>query len=398
VPTGGGFRWLLAGNASANLADGVTFVAIPLIATTLTTDPTLIAGLSLAYSLVRMLLVVPIGVLVDRIDHRTLLWTANLVRGGLLIGLAVIFAAGLGSLPLLYLMFAAIGVLETAADNAGLAVVPAMVRPDDLDRANGRIATTQLVADEFVGPPLGGFLFGLALAAPVAVTGGLYAAAGMIFLALPRRVLPPGPATGATRNRFWRDAFEGLQWLRGHRRLLALAITNGLACIAYLAAFSVLVLYAGQVLRLDPTGYGILLAVSAVGGLIGSFVAAPLRQRFGYRRVLVGSLILGSVTMIGLAFTDNAFVAAGLLAAYILHATIWNVCGVALRQRLVPEAMRGRNNSLFKLSGLIGLVIGAAIAGPLADGLSLAAPFAVAGVIFAGGTVLTWVTARDDPE
>ncbi len=394
---GRGFRWLLAGNASANLADGVTFLAIPLVATTLTTDPTLIAGLSLAYSLVRMLLVVPIGVLVDRIDHRTLLWTTNLVRGGLLIGLAVIFAADLGSLPLLYLVFAAIGVLETAADNAGLAVVPSIVRPDDLDRANGRIATTQLVADEFVGPPFGGFLFGLAVAAPVAVTGGLYAAAGMIFLALPRRALPES-ATGVTRNRFWRDAFEGLQWLRGHRRLLALAVTNGLACIAYMGAFSVLVLYAGQVLRLDPTGYGILLAVSALGGLIGSFVAAPLRQRFGYRRMLIASLVLGSATMIGLALTDNAIVAAGLLAAYILHVTVWNVCGVALRQRLVPEAMRGRNNSLFKLSGLIGLVIGAAIAGPLANGLSLAAPFAVAGVIFAGGTVLTWITARDDPE
>jgi predicted MFS family arabinose efflux permease len=335
-------------------------------------------------------------VLVDRIDHRTLLWTANLVRGALLVLLAAIFAAGLGSLPLLYLVFAAIGVLETAADNAALSVLPSLVRADDLDRANGRIATTQLVADEFFGPPFGGFLFGLAVAAPVAVTGSLYAAAGMIFLALPRRPLPTGTTMGA-RNRLWRDAFEGLQWLRGHRRLLALAVTNGLACIAYMAAFSVLVLYAGQVLGLDSIGYGILLAASAVGGLIGSFIAAPLRQRLGYRRVLIASLILGSVTMLGLAITDNAFLAAGLLAAYILHATVWNICGVALRQRLVPEAMRGRNNSLFKLSGLIGLVIGAAIAGPLAAGLSLAAPFAVGSLIFAAGAVLTGVTARDDP-
>jgi MFS family permease len=397
VPLGRGFRRLLTGQASANLADGITFVAIPLIATTLTSDPTMIAGLSLAYSLVRVLLVVPIGVLVDRVDHRTLLWSTNVVRGVLLVGLAVIFATGVGSLLLLYLVFTAIGILETAADNAGLSVVPALVAADDLDRANGRIATTQLVADEFVGPPFGGFLFGLAVAAPVAVTGGLYAAAGMIFLALPRRALP-AETIATARTSLWREALEGLHWLRAHGRLRGLAITNGLACIAYLAAFSVLVLYAGQVLRLDPTGYGLLLAVSAVGGLIGSFVAAPLRRRFGSRRVLILSLILGSVTMLGLALTDNPYLAAALLAAYILHATVWNVCGVALRQRLVPEAMRGRINSLFKLSGLIGLVIGAAIAGPLATTWSLAAPFAVAGVIFAGGAVLVGLTARTESD
>lgn len=397
MPLGRGFRRLLTGQASANLADGITFVAIPLIATTLTSDPTMIAGLSLAYSLVRVLLVVPIGVLVDRIDHRTLLWSTNVVRGVLLVGLAMIFATGVGSLLLLYLVFTAIGILEAAADNAGLSVVPALVAADDLDRANGRIATTQLVADEFVGPPFGGFLFGLAVAAPVAVTGGLYAAAGMIFLALPRRALS-AETTAAARTSLWREALEGLHWLRAHSRLRGLAITSGLACIAYLAAFSVLVLYAGQVLRLDPTGYGLLLAVSAVGGLIGSFVAAPLRRRFGSRRVLILSLVLGSATMLGLVLTDNPYLAAALLAAYILHATVWNICGVALRQRLVPEAMRGRINSLFKLSGLIGLVIGAAIAGPLANAWSLAAPFAVAGVIFAGSAVLVGLTARAESD
>ncbi len=395
MPLGRSFRWLVSGNASANLADGITFVAIPLVATTLTTDPTLIAGLSLVYSLVRMVLVVPIGVLVDRIDHRPLLWIANVVRGALLVGLAMIFATGHGSLPLLYVSFAAVGVLETAADNAGLAVLPSIVRTDDLDRANGRIATTQLVADEFVGPPLGGLLFGLAVAAPIAVTGGLYAAAGMFFLALPRRQAAVVTEAARPRATFWRDAIEGATWLHGNRRLLGLAIMNGLASVAYLATFSVLVLYAGEVLRLDPTGYGVLLAVSALGGLVGSVIAAPLRRLIGYRWILTSSLALGSVTMFGLFLTANPLLAAGLLAGYILHATVWNVCGVALRQRIVPEPIRGRINSLFKLSGLVGLVIGAAVAGPVASGLGLAAPFAVASLIFAAGTVLTNVTARD---
>jgi MFS family permease len=87
--------------------------------------------------------------------------------------------------------------------------------------------------------------------------------------------------------------------------------------------------------------------------------------------------------MFGLAFTTNAYLAAALLAAYIFHVTVWNICAVSLRQRLVPEEMRGRQNSFFKLSGLIGLVLGAAIAGPLANATDLATPFGLAGFIFA---------------
>lgn len=87
--------------------------------------------------------------------------------------------------------------------------------------------------------------------------------------------------------------------------------------------------------------------------------------------------------MFGLYLTTNAHVAAALLAGYIFHVTVWNISAVSLRQRLVPDEMRGRQNSFFKLSGLIGLVLGAAIAGPLANATDLATPFAVAGLIFA---------------
>lgn len=369
------------------MADGVAFVAIPLVATSLTSNPVLIAGLDLVYSLVRMLFVVPVGVIVDRLDHRMLLWVANVIRGGLLLLLAGAFATGYGSLPLLYVVFGSIGVLETVADNAALSVLPSMVDTEDLDRANGRIATAQLVADEFVGPPFGGFLFALAVSLPVAVTGGLYAAAGMIFLALPRRQRIGAPEEGVVaaeqRPSFWRESAEGAKWMWGHRLLFGLAITGGLASIAYMMTFSILVLYATRTLDLSSTGYGVILAVSALGGLLGSVIAAPIRQAIGYRWIIPASLTLGSGTMLGLYFTTSAYVAAALLAAYILHATVWNICSVALRQRLVPDTMRGRNNSFFKLSGLIGLVLGAAAGGPLAKSFGLAAPFGIAGLIFA---------------
>ena len=393
------FRWLWTGNAAGNMADGVAFVAIPLVATSITTDPTSIAGLALVYSGVRMLLVVPVGVIVDRVDRRLLMWLPNVLRGLVLLALSLAFAAGFESLLLLYVAFALVGVMEIAADNAAISVLPDLVAPDHLDRANGRIATAQLVADEFVGPPFGGFLFALAVAAPLAATGGLYAAAGLLFLAIPRQ---PRPAVAeeslVERPSMWRDAAAGATWIRGQRLLLGLAVTSGLASVAYMMTFSIIVLYATDTLGVDATGYGVILAVSSLGGLVASTSTARMRQALGYRLLVPGALGLGAVTMLGLYVTTSPYVAAVLLAAYIFHATVWNICVVSLRQRLVPDAMRGRQNSLFKLSGLIGLVVGASIAGPMATAAGLAAPFGIAGLIFLGCTAYTAWLFRSEPD
>lgn len=382
------------------MADGVAFVAIPLVATSITSNPTLIAGLSLVYSGVRMLLVVPVGVIVDRVDRRLLMWLPNVLRGLILLGLSLAFAAGVESLLLLYIAFALVGVMEIAADNAAISVLPDLVDAEDLDRANGKIATAQLVADEFIGPPFGGFLFAIAVAAPLAATGALYAAAGLLFLAIPRQPRPAQAEQDAEavvkRRSMWRDATAGATWIRGQQLLLGLAITGGLASVAYMMTFSIIVLYATETLDVSPTGYGVLLAVSSLGGLLASFSTARMRQIVGYRFLVPGALALGAITMIGLFFTTNPYIAGLLLAAYIFHVTVWNILVVSLRQRLVPDEMRGRQNSLFKLSGLIGLVVGAAIAGPIANTSGLATPFGIAGLIFVGCAAYTaWLLSTE---
>jgi predicted MFS family arabinose efflux permease len=288
-----------------------------------------------------------------------------------------------------------VGIMEIAADNAAISVLPDVVDTAELDRANGRITSTQLIADEFVGPPFGGFLFAVAVAAPLAATGALYAAAGLLFLAMPRRPRPVD-TNEPTRHGMWRDAAEGARWIRGQRLLLGLAITGGLASVAYMMTFSILVLYATDLLRVDSTGYGVILAVSSLGGLLGSLTAATLRAAVGYRWVIPGALALGAATMGGLYLTRSPIVAALLLAGYILHATVFTICAVALRQRLVPEQLRGRQNSLFKLSVLIVLVVGAAVAGPIADTAGLNAPFGIAACIFAVDVLYTaWLLTKD---
>lgn len=74
---GAEYRRIRFGNASSNLADGITFITLPLLATAVTDDPLAVSGLAVAYSLPRVLSVLGVGVLIDRVDRRRLLYLAN---------------------------------------------------------------------------------------------------------------------------------------------------------------------------------------------------------------------------------------------------------------------------------------------------------------------------------
>lgn len=375
---------LWSANALSNLADGIAFVSMPLLAASVTDDPRLVAGLATLYALVRLLVALPIGVWVDRVDRRTLIFAANVLRGCALLGLALAIQFGFSSLMVLYAAMAVVATLESAADNAASAILPSLVDRERLDSANGRVAAAQLVADEFAGPPLGGLLFALAAAAPVFAMGGLWAVAGLVALALPtRRLSRPGGGEDArdARRSVSVEVREGIAWLARHRVVGSLAVIGALASVGYMLPFSILVLFAEERLGLDSTGYGLLLASSALGGLLGSFLAAWLRAWLGYRWTIAASLALGALTLGGLCLTANPIVAGVLLALYILHATVWNICAQSLRQRLIPDELLGRVGAGTRVLGLLGLAIGATMGG-LLGAIDLAMPVAAGAGVF----------------
>lgn len=391
-----GFRALWAANSLSNLADGLAFISMPLLAASMTDDPRLVAGLATLYAIVRLTIALPIGVWVDRVDRRTLMVAANVLRGLALLALAVTIHYGFASLLVLYIAMAVVGALESLADNAAVAMLPSLVESRDLDRANGRIAAVQLVADEFVGPPLGGLLFALAAAAPVYAMGGLWAVAGLIALALPMRAASPEAADARpARPSIVADAREGIVWLARHRVVGSLALIGALASVGYMLPFSILVLFAEERLGLNGAGYGVLLACSALGGLLGTFIAPRLRERIGYRWTIVASIALGAVTLVGLALSTDPVVAGVLLALYILHAVVWNICSVSLRQRLVPDQLLGRVGAAGRVLGLLGLATGSALGGLLGT-IDLAVPIAAGGVVFAICCVVAAVALRGE--
>ena len=76
-----------------------------------------------------------------------------------------------------------LGCAEVLRDNSSQTILPAIVRPDQLEKANGRLWSAELVANTFVGPPIGSLLLAVSFVLPFVFDAAtFFAAAGLVFL------------------------------------------------------------------------------------------------------------------------------------------------------------------------------------------------------------------------
>jgi MFS family permease len=375
---GRNFHKALVASGFSNLADGVFQVALPLLAVQLTRSPVLIAGVAVA-ARIPWLLAPVAGALADRLDRRQTMVRVELVRTVLLGGLALAVAADVATLFLLYAVALLLGIAETLFDTSAQSLLPAIVPRDDLTRANSRLFAVELVANTFVGPPLGGLLAaaGLALAMGVPAIAYLAGAGCLALVAGGFRAVGASPA-GSTRLRD--DVAEGLAYVWRHRVLRPLAIMLGVQNMAFAAAFAVFVLYAVDPgpMGLSEAGYGILTAGLGVGSLVGTWVAVPAERRLGRVRLLALSVVLSAGSQAVPAITALPVPVAASLVVGGVSMVLWNVVTVSLRQRITPDRLLGRMNASYRLVGWGTMPIGALAGGFLAEALGLRATFAIA--------------------
>jgi MFS family permease len=379
---GAEYRKLWAASAISNLGDGVTLVAGPLLAATLTRDPVLVAGVAFSQRVPWLLFPLISGALVDRLDRRRVMGYVDAARTALIGALGITLLLGWVSLPLMYAIFFLMGTLETLFDNASQAIIPAVVSQDRLERANSRLYAAEIISNQLAGPPLGGFLFSVAVAVPFFLDAGTFAAAAVLILALRGKFRPERPE-GAPPTTLVAEIGEGLTWLWNHRLIRTLAIMLGVFNMTFAATDAIFVLFAQDVLGLGSFGYGVLVTSWAVGGLIGSLMADRIVAWLGSGRALQASVLVSALVLAVVALSENAFV---VWAAFLLvgvTVVVWNVITVSFRQAVVPEDIFGRVNSVYRLLGWGGLSVGALLGGFLAWGFGLTVPFWFAAAVLA---------------
>jgi MFS family permease len=365
------FRSLWFADSFSNLADGVQLAMLPLLAAQLTRSPEHIGGLAFVLAAPWLLLSLPAGVLVDKAPRVFLMRTVAVVRVAISIAVLVtLFEDRLG-LPALYVAAFLLGACETVYDNASQSLVPVLVGDAHLDAANARIQSTELVAGQFAGPSLGSALF--TISAPL--TFGLNALLFSLSAFLMGRVPPVAGKGGHEDASAWRSLREGVAWLLCSRPLRLLAIAS--ACFFFFSGawFGILVLYVVDVLDLSVVTFGAVLAIGALGAVLGSLAAGPVRRRFGVRRVLCAAVAAAAVAQLVMGVTSFWAVAFASLFAAELAGAVWNVIVVSLRQSLAPDELRGRVNSAFRLASAGALALGSLGGGFLAGQAGVRAPF-----------------------
>jgi predicted MFS family arabinose efflux permease len=274
-----------------------------------------------------------------------------------------------------------IAVSEVFADNTSQTLLPMLVDRDDLALANARLQTGFLTLNQLAGPPIGAALFALGRAWPFA-TETLLVLAG-VLLVLPVGLPPHGRERGADSS-VRRDVAEGVRWTLRHPAVRTLALTILAFNVTFGAAWSVLVLYAGERLGLGPVGFGLLSTVSAVGGLIGTGAYGWITRRVSLGDIMRVGLVIETLTHLALALTRSAWFACVVFVVFGAHAFIWGTTSVTVRQRAVPIELQGRVSGVYVLAVYGGLVAGSALGGALASRYGVTAPFWFA---FAGSAV-----------
>jgi MFS family permease len=385
VAGGSGFAKLWGATAVSNVGDGVYATALPLLAASLTRDPLLVSLVSFAEWLPWLLFGLLSGALLDRWDRRRVMWTVDAARFAIVGGLAVAVLMDRASIALLAAVGFLLGTGQTLVDTGAHSILPALVSRDAqrLERANGRLAGTQIVTQELAGPPVGGVLFSLTAWVPFAVDAVSFAA-GSALVASIRGHFGPAPeelGSDGRRTTLRSEIAEGLRWLAAHRVLRATAAMVAVVNLLAAAGWAVMVLFAQERLGLDAVGFGLLLSGSAVGGVLGSLVAARSVAVVGTARITVGTMIVSALAFLAFGLSSDPWLAGVLMGVVVFMTVVFNVVVGALRQALTPDRLLGRVISAFRLFSYGSVPFGSLLGGILARSFGLRAPFLVAGIV-----------------
>ena len=392
------FWRLWTSTALANLADGIVLVAVPLIAVRLTDSPAEVAGVTVASRIPSFAVGLIAGGLADRLDRRWTMLAVQVLRFVVIGGVAALAFAGGLSLAVLYVAAFLIGVGEAFFDTNAQAITPAVVGRERLVQANGRLFAAEMVMNAFVGPPLGGLL--VALSVPLALASGAagygLAAVGLLLIVGRFRPERVGP-----RRRLHREIAEGVRYLAVHPLLRTLSGMVAMGRLGSAGFFALLALYAvapGPMGLTEP-GFGLLLVTFGVGSLLGSMLAARLVALAGRPTVLaVAQLVFGLVLVVPALTADALLVGIGFFVGGI-SVMAWNITNVSLRQSLLPSHLMGRVHATHRTLANAAELVGALVAGLVAEAFGLRAAFAVGAAVVivsvAGRLVVTEERIRE---
>ncbi len=391
IPPMGSRYWRVwCATTASNLGDGLTLVAMPLLAAAFTRDPLTIAGIGVFTPLAKIAVSLGGGVVVDRGDRRRLMIVADVVRFATVAIFAVLVASDDVSFPVVYAVVFVLGVGEFLYDTSATAVIRDVVPSERLTTANGWLYAAEDGAQDLVGPPIGAALFAATAWLPFVADAGSFALAALFVFSLRGRYRAVrGPVT--TVRKELREGFQFVRRTPFFRSSAVVWFTLGFTLGATLAT---LVLFVVQTLGNGEIGYATIITTGAVGIVLGNLFTARLEKRLRVEGVFVLAIVGSGAALVGTGAAPSLAVAAVAQALWGIGFALANTQMVSVRQRLVPDALLGRVTGVFGLLSAVGMVIGALVGGALTEGGGPRVPILFAGLVTMAVGLLWFVLFR----
>lgn len=269
-------------------------------------------------------------------------------------------------LSLLIVAHLAMGFATVLADTTSQAVLPSVATKEQLPHANGRIWAAISVSEQFIGPPVGSFLLGVAAFLPLLIdASSFFLSAGLILWVSVQFGGKRELVADQPKPTFVEDIKEGFHWLWNRKIFKTLALALGAVNLLtglYAATF---ILFAQEVLNTSVYQFAIMGTGFAIGGVIGGALGPRLANKLGESRSLSISMLGIAASSLIVGFASNwIFVwLTGIFTAILI--TLWNIVTVSFRQSVIPQEIFGRVNSVYRFFGTgggpIGSILGAAM-------------------------------------
>ena len=406
------FSALWVGQLISLFGDRVHQIALAFLILDRTNSPLAVGLVFLAATVPNLLLGPVAGTLVDRWDHKEVMVASDLLRAAVVLLIPV---AAFVNVWLVYPLVFIVTSISIFFRPARTAVVPQVVRDDELLTANSSLWVGETLAD-VVGYPLAGLFVafvGTSLSLAFWIDAASYVGSALLIatMAIPPRPRAagtdaavggaPGAGGGAAGGSqaaapgvwaaFRSELLEGWHFLRQETVLLANTVQGVVGQFALGVLLALTPIYARDVIErgvVDAvTAYAFLETAIGVGSLVGGFAVGLVGARLAKGRLVIAGYAIWGLCIAGLALAGSLPIAFGLMLGSGVANMIYVIPSQTLFQQRTPAELIGRVIG-FRISLVYGsLTIALAVSGVLAQIVGVAPVIGLFGLVTAGAGV-----------
>lgn len=357
---------LWSGQVVSSLGSQVSQLALPLLLLALTHSPAQAGVAGALRATPYLIFSLPAGALIDRWDRKRVMIVCDTGRALSLASLAIALWLGHLTLVQIYLVSLIEGTLFVFFNLAEAACLPRVVSKEQLPAATAQNLATFNIST-LLGGPLGGTLYSASQVFPFVADAVSYALSVISLLWITSSFQEERVQTS---RKLWQEIKEGLLWLWGHPLIRSIALlTGGLNLL--MGGYNLLAIVLLQHLHASPFTIGLIFTAGGMGGIAGTVLAPSVQRRFSFGQVIIGSCWLVALLW-PLYAVSPSVVSVGVISTFIFLAfPLYDTVQFSYRSAMIPDALQGRVNSVFRLLAFAGQPLGIALTGVFLQTLTI---------------------------